>query len=106
MSRTRLHHVKTRAARCSHDKEEVFIFIGSNADKNTIYAGNREHVPSKVTFFASSPCTLFFEEGTKVFARDKFSLALGSKTLTPTGQGKTFYAINDRPHSGPKIVVP
>jgi hypothetical protein len=100
-------YVKIKAARCKHDKkkEDVFIFIGADAN-HTIYARAEEHVPNEVNFFAGSPCTLYFETQTRVFSKDHYRLRLGSNWLTPKRQGRTAYSINQRPHSGPVIVVP
>lgn len=104
--------VKVKAGRCSHGpKEEVFIFIAPDACHNTIFADLEEHVPSKVNFFAGSPCTLYFEKNNKIFEKDKYSLQVGDNWLTPTGTGSTAYSINQpvgpvSPRDGPIIHVP
>jgi hypothetical protein len=104
-------HVKVKAARCTHGTPEVFIFIGSNADNNTIYADDQEQVDkhSQVTFFAGSPCTLYFKTNNPVFPQDKYPLTKGSNPLKPSGSGSTPYSINTPPppiETGPILVVP
>lgn len=99
-------HVKTKAARCKHDKKDVFIFIDA---EHTIYADDEEHVPGDVCFFAAVPCTLYFEKNNPVFPQDQYSLLTGINWLTLKGKGSTHYAINETlvyPTGGPIIVVP
>ena len=96
-----------KAARCPNDNEVVIFFD----DSKKHYADLEEHVPDKVDFYAGSRCTLFFEENTKVFEKDKYLLNEGDNWLTPKGPGRTAYAIDRRPKpktegmSGDPIVV-
>ena len=100
-----------KAARCDKDGE-VFIFIDKHDYKP--YAGDTEHVPDKVNFFAASRCTLYFDENTPVFKDDTYALNEGENWLTPSRPGSTQYAINHRPQkaekperpAGPILVVP
>jgi hypothetical protein len=95
------------AGRCRHQDADVFIFIGSTADNNTIYAGLKEEVKLKgwVTFYASEDCTLHFDNK-NVFGENLYPLKSGSNPLQTVERGDTSYAINHSPRSGPIIHVP